>query len=53
MPGSESTLTHMAEKSWPPSQAPPPGATPCSISATFTSGCFDSSYAHDSPVPRV
>ena len=40
----------MAENSCPPSHAPPPGATPCSISATFTSGCLDSSYAHDRPV---
>jgi hypothetical protein len=42
-------LTHMAENSWPPSQAPPPGATPCSMMATLISGCFDSSYAQDRP----
>ena len=29
-------LTTMAEKSWPPSHAPPPGATPCSTIATCT-----------------
>lgn len=28
--------TTMPEKSWPPSHAPPPGATPCSIRATCT-----------------
>lgn len=26
----------MAENNWPPSHAPPPGATPCSIMATCT-----------------
>lgn len=30
----------MAEKSWPPNQAPPPGETDCSTIATFTLG-FD------------
>ena len=42
-----------AEKSWPPSHAPPPGATPCSMMATLTSGCLDSSYALLLKAPSV
>jgi len=38
------------EHSWPPSQAPPPGATPCSMMAILTSGAIlDISYAHERP----
>mmetsp|Transcript_38369 Transcript_38369/g.95030 ORF Transcript_38369/g.95030 Transcript_38369/m.95030 type:complete len:247 (-) Transcript_38369:196-936(-) len=41
--------TIMADMSWPPSQAPPPGATDCSIMAILSSGYLLSSYAQLRP----
>jgi hypothetical protein len=44
----------MAENSWPPSHAPPPGDTFCSMIAMRASGAIlDSSYAHDRPAEPV
>lgn len=41
--------TTIADMSWPPSQAPPPGETDCSMIAILSSGYLLSSYAQLRP----
>ena len=41
--GKGNEFVTIAEKSWPPSHAPPPGLTDCSMMATRTEGSLLSS----------